>query len=253
MSEAGGSRRLTEEERGAIADDLALLAVLHDREPDARLLAGLSAEHFETWLGLRLTKSDGRAALDVFDGALGNLQETIDQKVLDRLAVEFARIYLTHHYRVSPNESVWLTEENITRQEPMFQIRAFYQRYGLEVENWRDRSDDHLVPQLLFVSHLIKDGSIEALSDAGRFLDRHLLIWVKDFAAGLAMRAEGQFHVGLALVTACYLDELRDLLAASTGESRRDAEFRDEAHRRLQKGGDETGAAPYIPGASPSW
>ena len=221
--------------RGAIAEDLRVFAVLHDRELDAEMLERLRCAPFESWLGLQLTSTESGAALGFLNETLRALPETTDTELLDRLAVEFARIYLTHQYGASPNESVWLTEENIIRQEPMFEVRAFYKRYGVEVENWRERSDDHLVIQLMFLAHLIgnvSDG--EPLNDAARFLDRHLLIWIKDFASGVAGRAEQRLYPGLALVTACYLDELRDHLTDLTGEARRDAEFREAAHRRLR-------------------
>lgn len=254
MNEAGANRQPSDDERRAIADDLTFLAVLHDRETDAETLERLRTAPFESWLGLRLMSSDSRAALEFIDQALGDLPDAIDASLLDRLAVEYARVYLNHHYKVSPEESVWLTLENIVRQEPMFEVRAFYRRYGLKVENWRERPDDHLVTQLIFLSHLFQATEhSEALADAARFLDRHLLIWIRDFAANLAARAEQKVYVGLALVSACYLDELRNYLVEVTGEERRDEAFREEAYRRLRAPETDAENAPYIPGASPSW
>ncbi len=254
MNEAGPNRHPSDDERRAIADDLALLAVLHDREMDAETFERLRSGPFDSWLGLRLMSSDSRAALDFLDQAFTDLPATIDEDVLDRFAVEFARIYLNHHYKVSPNESVWLTLENIVRQEPMFEVRAYYKRYGLEVENWRERSDDHLVVQLLFLSHLFNAlDEPDALVDAARFLDRHLLIWIKDFASNLAGRAEQKFYVGLALVTACYLDELRNYLVDIMGEERRDEAFREQAFTRLRAPDKDAENVPFMPGTSPSW
>jgi len=254
VSDAGNGPHGITEERQVLADDLRLLAFLHDKEIDAATLKKLRAEPFASWLGLRLAGSEARAALDFLDQALAELPDEIDAAIIDRLAVDFARIYLHNHYGASPDESVWLTEENIVRQEPMFQVRTHYKRYGLEAENWRERADDHLVMQLSFLAHLVGVAeNEEALPDAARFLDRHLLIWIKDFASVLAGRAEQKFYVGLALATACYLDELRDYLTDLTGEARRDAEFREEAFRRLRAPTEEAGAVPPTPVIGPGW
>ena len=254
MNDAGPSRQPAEDERRAISEDLAMLAVLHDREADAQTLERLRKEPFEAWLGLRLLSSESRAALDFMDQALAELPDVVDEAVLDRLAVEYARIYLNHHYSASPEESVWLTVENIVRQEPMFEVRAAYRRHGLEAEDWRRRPDDHLVMQLLFLSHLFaKVAGNDALIDAARFLDRHTLVWIRDFAGALAARAEQKFYVGLALTTACYVDELRNYLVDVTGEERRDEAFRQEAFRRMKKPDEQAENRPFVPGSAPSW
>jgi len=41
-----------------------------------------------------------------------------------QLAADFAAIYLNHSIQASPCESVWLDEEGLMRQQPMFKVNA---------------------------------------------------------------------------------------------------------------------------------
>ena len=79
-------------------------------------------------------------------------------QTLDILAAEYADIYLNNSLQAFPCESVWLDQEGLTMQEPMFQVREWYGRFGLQVEDWRKRTDDHLVNQLRFAAHMIGFG-----------------------------------------------------------------------------------------------
>jgi len=253
VSTAEPSAGLGREERRAISTDLTTLAVLHDREPDSESLARLRQAPFQDWLGLRLTKPESGQALAFFDEALAGLPEPLDEVSLDELAADFARIYLGYRYKVAATESVWLTEENLVMQEPMFEIREAYAHYGLEVENWRTRSDDHLVLQLAFLAHVIaQEDRPYALIDAGRFMDAHILQWIQAFARRVTERAEQAYYAGLALATACYLDELRDLLVAATGEARRDTEIAEKIAPQ-QEPDEARDGSRFVPGTGPTW
>lgn len=196
------------EPHAALAEDLAQLAVLHDREPDAALLTGLRAVGFPGNLGLRLTSEAARAAGALFSGYFAELETSREE--LDRLAVDYAEIYLTHALRAAPTESPWLDEDGLERQEPMFQVRAAYRRHGLAVPDRARRPDDHIVHQLQFLAHLVEKGN---LGEACRFLDDHPLRWIESFAKRVVERAATPYFAGLALLTAAYLSELRSLLA----------------------------------------
>ena len=68
----------------------------------------------------------------------------------------------------------------------MFKVREWYKQYGLQVENWRLRPDDHLVCQLQFIAHLLSlDNDGDKLREIAQFLDEHLLLWIRDFALTL--------------------------------------------------------------------
>ncbi len=204
--------------RQAVAADLRLLAALHDREPTAALLDELRRAPFASRLGLVLDSEGARQALAAFDGALAALPATIDGSVVDDLAAGYADIYLTHHLRASPLESVWLDEDHLVRQEPMFEVRKWYRHYGLGTADWRNRPDDHLVLELQFIAELVSlEAAPAALGDAARFLDEHPLKWIGLFAERVATKGGHDYFAALALLTSGYLHELRARLTTITG------------------------------------
>lgn len=207
-----------QEWRVAVGSDLRLFALLHDQEVDSHWLHTLKTNDFPHSLGLKLQQNDGQQALTFMAEAMAALPAEPDAAVLDTLAADYAAIYLNHTYAASPCESVWLDEEHLMRQQAMFDVREWYQRYGLEVENWRQRPDDHLVPQLEFLAHLCRlDAKTETLQHVAQFLDAHLLLWIKDFARQVQQRAETAYYVGIAVLTAAYLFELRGVLGEVVG------------------------------------
>lgn len=236
-----------------LAADLSEFAVLHDRELDADLIGRLHAVAFPEGLGLRLQSERGREALALMALGLGAIPPHPDQGVLDELAADYAAIYLTYNLRASPCESVWTDPEGLTMQESTFQVRDWYRSYGLGVEDWRKRADDHLVYQLQFLAELLRiaEGQTTALQ-AARFLDEHLLRWIDGFALRVASRCATPFYAGLATLTAAYLDELRALLVPLSGEPRpTPAEL--EARMGSKGSVPADGPAPYVPGTGPSW
>ena len=239
-----------------LVDDLALLARLHDREADAGLLQELRTVPCRDWFSLRLEGSEAEVAAALMDDWLAGLPDAIGGKTVDELAADFTELYLTYARRVSASESVWLTEEHLERQEPMFAVRKWYRHYGLEVPDWRNRPDDHLVHQLQFVAHLLGTGEPSAVADAGRFLDDHLLAWVDDFAAGLAARADTPFYAALGIVTRLAVLRLRDIVEALSGEVRNVSSSHSGAARdsAAADGAPADGQEPaFVPGAGPGW
>lgn len=239
-----------------IAEDLGLLAGVQDRELDREAIAILRRLQFPACLHFTPERELGGEAFTVLGQAMQALADP-GPEVLDELAADYADIYLNHSIQASPLESVWLDEEGLTMQEPMFQVREWYRRFGMAVENWRVRSDDHLVLQLQFLSRLI-GGQVagdlsreERLAEAARFLDEHLLRWIESFARRVAGRCGTPFYAGVAMLTAAYLDELRDVLAELLNEPRPSAE---EIEARM-KPKPEVVEVPltYMPGTAPSW
>lgn len=239
----------------AVAEDLLTLAVLHNEELEAARIEQLRAVGFPDGLALKLESERGAEALVLMRNALAYLPAADDRAGLDALAADYADIYLTYKLRVSPCESVWLDEDGLIMQEPMFQIRTWYKKYGLAAPNWRARTDDHLVLQLHFVSHLLEGAEETAqLREAARFLDEHLLRWITPFAERVAGRCATPFYGGLAALTAMYVEELRDLLAAMLDEPRPSAEAIEARMKPRQKEG-EFQEIPIVsvPANTPSW
>lgn len=210
-------------------------------------------EHgYSDLLGLKLAGSNGKEAVALFRQGLTDIPTSLDQASLNILAAEYADIYLNNGFSASPCESVWIDEDRLMMQEPMFQIRNSYKRHGLAVADWRKRTDDHLVHQLQFISHLIAQDSEESLREVAKFMDEHILRWIGDFAERITCRCATRFYAGLAQLTAAYLDELRDILAQVVGDSRPSAEDIEE-RMRPKLGMAVEGPGPFVPGVAPSW
>lgn len=238
----------------AVAQDLAQLAILHDAEADNPLIQLLKQAGFPATLGMKLESTAAREALVLVEKALAGLPQPLDEQHADELAVDYAGIYLTHAYRASPNESVWVDEEHLERQQSMFEVREYYARYELGAANWRQRADDHLVLQLQFLAHLFDQEHLDqALTLAARFMDDHLLRWLMPFANRVASRCATPFYAGINLLTGVYCEELRDLLADIMDEPRPAPE---EIEACMQRTRLNTPAVPikFLPGADgPSW
>jgi TorA maturation chaperone TorD len=203
----------------ALADDATTLALLHDRELDAATLATLREIGFPDNLALLPQDDAARSVWQAMRIAVPPVPTFND---IEALAVEYAAIYLTGSHGASPCESVWLDEDHITCQQPMFELRAIYQAAGLTAADWRKRPDDHLVLQLLYIAHQLRrpanaDFSPQAL---GQMMDAHLLRWLPAFAARVAARTTLPFYATLAHLTLAWCETVHALLVAPTSSTK---------------------------------
>lgn len=235
----------------AMAADISLLAALNDREATPELLSHLKSQSFPGSLLLPASASLMRSGAMVFREALSALHEPYSQEQLDELAADYTAIYLTHAYQVSPCESVWLDPEGLALQEPTFQLRQRYRIHGLTVENWRQRSEDHLVVQLHFIALLLERVGERALREVAEMMDTHLLRWLPEFAARVAARCATPFYAGVALLTAGYCDEMRDVIADMLDEPRPEPVPLKSSHH--SEAATEEVRPAYMPGVEPSW
>ena len=232
----------------ALADDAEALAALHDRELNAELLAALRAVDFPHSLGLL---PDGEQTKEVWRLMSAALPLAPGATTLEQLAVDYAAIYLTGAYGASPCESVWTDDEHLACQAAMFALRDIYAMAGLVAEDWRRRPDDHLVLQLLYLSHVLRRASGPAeLRRLAAMMDEHLLRWLPDFAERVASRCETPFYAVLGRLTFVWCEQVRDLLSEWLGEPR---PARKDVKARVKTQRVESAPLAYMPGASPSW
>lgn len=229
------------------AEALGLLIRLFDREADSDLLCGLRAIQAPDMFEALLPSPEGRAGAQVLRVALSGLPEQVPARALDALAADYADVFLTHGYRLAPNASVWLTEEKLERQGPMFEVRDWYAHYGVSVPDWRKRADDHIVHELQFLGLLLNLGTEAGMADAAHFLDAHLLPWVPEFGRRMALRVAEPLYAAAGLLCAAYLEALRDELEDLTGLARQPRKSVPVSSQP------EAEAAPFVPGAAESW
>jgi TorA maturation chaperone TorD len=248
MAEAEGLTPEAVASLEAAADVLDIVIRLHDREADAEVLDALRDTDVAGWFDDLLSSSEGQTAAALFRSALEGLPAPADETTLDALAAEYADIYLTHGYRISPSGSVWLTEDHLERQMPMFDVRDWYAHYDITVPDWRVRADDHLVHELQFLSFLLRRGSLVSVQDAARFMDLHVLPWVPVFLAEGRPRLREDLYRALFDLTGALLEELRDQLEGLTGQAREARPGLPAVGQRVPE--EETA---FMPGASESW
>lgn len=242
--------------RPAAGGDLALLARLHGLELDGELLERLRSAPFAELFALVPEDGMGREACEVIDRGWEVLDEGDPERMLDRLAADFAALYLTHRHRVSPDESVWLDDDGLVRQRPMLEVREWYARFGVAAPDWRKVPDDNIALQLAFVSHLMtaeddEGGWLATPEDVARFLDDHLLLWLDDFASAAASRSHTPFYAGLAIFTAAWMRAFREVLARITGIAPLTPEER-AARRKRPEEAPQPAEGPYVPGMGPA-
>ncbi|RLJ67577.1 TorD/DmsD family molecular chaperone [Sulfurisoma sediminicola] len=195
-----------------LAGDAETLARLHDRELDAATLAALREVDFPANLALLPPTPEDQRAWQSMAAALNHYVPNPPAAAdIDALAVEYAAVYLTGAYNVSPCESFWLDEDHLHCQEPMFALREVYAAAGLAAPDWRKRPDDHLVLQLQYIAHALRRPK-PAAANLVRMMDEHLLRWLPDFAARLGQRAELPFYAALAHLTLAWCNALHRLL-----------------------------------------
>ena len=239
MTEAVFPIPFSAEERHLAAADLRLLAMLAEREPTRDLVEALAALPRAEILRLQPADAAGERALDLFALALAQIPTPVDRATLDELAADHAAIYLTNGHGAAPMESVWVDPDGLWGQDAMFEVRDWYRHWGLEVPDWRVRTDDHLVVQLLFVARLLD--AVEApaaLPDLARFLDLHLLRWLGAFAEAVMRRAWTAYHAGLVALLHARVEALRDGLARREGFARVELEPIESEKRRRREAAD---------------
>jgi len=144
-----------------------------------------------------------------------------------------------------------MTEEGLERQEPMFEVRKWYEKYNLEAPDWRMRADDHIVHELQFVAHLLERGDRKSLTDAVAFMDENVLNWVPEFGKAVGERSVQPLYGASARLLGGMVEELRDMLEQITGIARPVIEEETPQDRiRLY---DADVDRPYIPGVGESW
>lgn len=238
----------------AISDDLVLLSALHAMELKAQTLAELKELGFPVGLGLCLNSDQSTKILHHLNEVVQNWPDNADSAYLDALAADYAAIYLNAQIGASPHESFWLDEEQLVMQKPMFEVRDCYREQGMQVENWQRCADDHIVNELNFLAEVIKTAQEQdTLSVAAHFLDEHLLRWSGQFADRVAAFSESDFYSGLALLTAAYCEELRDLLAVILDLPRPSPEELDARMSAKQTEPVKVAPPKHASGTGPTW
>lgn len=146
-------------------------------------------------------------------------------EVLDELAVDYARIFLSagvaQGKAAFPFESVYTSRQHLMMQESRNDVIALYAEKGLTPGKDMYRvPEDHLGLLLEYMALLCaeacgEDGGIQETSVAEQkeFLEQHLINWVFAFTADVMAYASTDFYRGLGKLTKGFLSLERSLFA----------------------------------------
>jgi len=123
----------------------------------------------------------------------------------------------------APWESIYFGDDRLIFQQRTLEVRAWYQRLGLEAERIHQEPDDHIGLELMFLSHLAAMGILalneqdnarfEELLDAQReFMKEHLGVWALTWCGLVEQHAKTDFYKGLALLTRGAISALAEVL-----------------------------------------
>jgi TorA maturation chaperone TorD len=240
--------------RAALADDLEQLIRLNDRELDAPTLAALVAAGFPSGLALMPAGEAGDMACTHMAEALAAIPQPPAAGVIDELAADYAAIYLNNALGASPYESVWLDDDHLACQQPMFELREIYAAAGLQASDWRSRFDDHFVLQLQHLRHGLLGGAVDGEKMAN-FIDEHVGYWFPGFARRVSEHCRTPFYAAVAELTHVWLLAFRALLDEMYGlPVPAYDEMTERINRKLAR--DKADIAPirFFPGGQgPSW
>ena len=234
--------------RNALVEDLDQLIRLHDRELDAETLAALRTAAFPGGLALSAADESGETAYANMAAALR------ENPTLDELAADYAAIYLNNSFGASPYESVWLSDEHLACDRPMFELREIYAAAGWRVGDWRRRFDDHLVLQLQYLRRVLASAAVDPEKLAS-FIDEHIGYWLPDWGQRVSSHCGTRFYAALAELTHVWLRRFRELLGEIHDLPLPSRErMGEKINRKLALDKAEIAPVRFMPGVQgPSW
>lgn len=211
--------------RQARRDMYRLLGRLYLLEVDEELLSALLGMEFpkespvedmqEGYDLIGACLQDARERLD----RAGTGKEQVQREILDDLAVDYARIFLSagvaQGKAAFPFESVYTSRQHLLMQESRTDVLAKYTAKGLTPSKDMYRvPEDHLGLLLSYMAILCEEDSKgdASLKEQQEFLTEHLQNWVFAFTADVAKYASTDFYRGLGKLTKGFLTMERSLL-----------------------------------------
>ena len=159
-------------------------------------------------------EGDMKAGFEQMSGYLDANAKGDLAAVLDDLAVDYARIFLSagvaQGKAAFPYESVYTSRKHLVMQDSRMDMVALYAKKGLTpAKDQYHVPEDHLGYLCEYMAVLCDE---EAEDEQKAFLKGHLLNWVNAFTVDMAKYASTDFYRGLAKLTRGFLKLEQDLL-----------------------------------------
>ena len=191
--------------------------------PRAEWLAALADDRlFEAW---PFASRDHRTAAGL--ALLAAFCAGWDPARLGALEWDFNRLFVGPGEMLAPPwESVYRSKTKLTFQEPTLQVRAVYERFGVQAPAVHREPDDHLGLELAFVATLSDLAAAAAARDDTAqlatccqtqkdFLQDHLLAWAPACLALVEKHADTDYYRGAARLALGSLAESARLCGAA--------------------------------------
>ena len=152
-------------------------------------------------------EGDMKAGFELMRGYLDANADGDLVAVLDDLAVDYARIFLSagvaQGRAAFPYESVYTSRKHLVMQDSRMDVVALYAKRGVapSKDNYHV-PEDHLGYLCEYMAILIDEG---AADEQKAFLKNHLLNWVSAFTVDMGKYAATDFYGGLAKLTRGFL------------------------------------------------
>lgn len=133
----------------------------------------------------------------------GFVPETVDQDVVESLAVEYCEVLIGPKGQISPVQSVWVGDQ--LQSETASSMSRFFELLpGYESPS---SLTDHVGVQLDFVSKLLKQDNNVADEIVAAFFQSHLN-WTSQFFDRVTQATRSEFYRGLAKVSKAMVQEV---------------------------------------------
>jgi len=189
-----------------------LLGHVFGQEPSFELLKGITSGLTEEVLELMLDE-EGLASYTALSTRLQTAISSEPEQILDTIKSEYVYLMLgPEKLPAPPWESVYVNKAPLLFQESTLKVRQAYLEYDLLPAAYPHEADDHLALEINFMAHLgqLSQESFEKndvrqlqkiLSDQKAFLEKHLLVWIGDFAEQIQNSKKRDFYPQMACLT----------------------------------------------------
>lgn len=143
-----------------------------------------------------------------------DLLQGIQEEDALQMEYDFNRLFVgPDKLLASPYESTYRNPEKTLMQRETLQVREFYAQAGVEVANKGMEPDDHLALELEFICYLLATHAEEGFPDQYKeFLEKHLLVWYKEFCENIHKYAENRICRAMAYLLEGVLEHEQERL-----------------------------------------
>lgn len=173
-------------------------------------------------------QSDVDAGLAILQRWSASNAGGLSQVAFDAVEADYMHLFVgTNKVLAPPWESYYLNKDHLLFQRETLQVRNWYRRFGLAIENLYHEPDDHLGIEFSFIAYLARQGlqACEAgdlkklkymLKAQNEFIRTHPRCWIRNWQHNVEENAKTDFYLGISKLALGVLDVLETILERAT-------------------------------------